>query len=82
MDTTLGYVRESLSNYLEKHLAHTIFEKLEKHPNMDAYEFINHLEREEIQYLNDILPKEIDYAEQEKNQKRYDELTSFFERLY
>jgi uncharacterized protein YpiB (UPF0302 family) len=82
MEKTLGYLRESLSNYIEKDKrARTIYEKLDSSFKTER-EFADHLEQEEIQFLNEILPDEIDYAKEEKDEQRYNQLNDMFEQLY
>lgn len=81
MDQTLAYLRETLSNYEERELANTIYNKLKK-PWTNEKEFVDHLEQEEIQYLSKMLPKELEYAKDEQDDKRYNELMNVFEQLY
>jgi hypothetical protein len=82
MDKTLGYLRETLSNYTNEHShGRHLYRKLaEGHfPNEES--FVRHLSSGEIEFLNKILPDEINYANEEKDHKRARELNEVFELL-
>ncbi|WML47963.1 sigma-G-dependent sporulation-specific acid-soluble spore protein CsgA [Neobacillus sp. PS3-34] len=83
MDKTLGYLREILSNYTEEHsMGRHIFHKLEKNEYNSEGSFVRGLNFEEIEFLNEILPKEIQYAKDEQDEKRAYELNEVFELLF
>ena len=83
MDKTLGYLRETLSNYTEQYsIGQQIYNKIIKYQSPSEGSFIKHLTQEEIDFLNRILPDEINYAKEEQDEKRAHELNEVFELLY
>ena len=83
MEQTLGYLRESLSNYTEEQqLANQIFKKLLSSEYDSEESFVRTLEGEEIEFLNKVLPDEINYAMEEQDFKRVHELNEVYELLY
>jgi hypothetical protein len=83
VDQTLGYLRESLSNYTdEQQFAISIYEKLQAKEYESEGAFIRELSEEEINFLNNILPDEINYAMEERDFKRVNELNEVYELLY
>jgi hypothetical protein len=83
MDQTLGYLREILSNYTDEHSeGRHLFRKLSEGHYKSEGSFVSKLNRAEINFLNKILPNEINYAKEEKDEKRAHELNEVFELLY
>ncbi|HLO11673.1 MAG TPA: sigma-G-dependent sporulation-specific acid-soluble spore protein CsgA [Pseudoneobacillus sp.] len=83
MDQTLGYLRETLSNYTEQHsVCQRIYEKVKQQKYTSEGAFVKALSAEEIDFLNKILPDEIQYAKDEQDQKRAHELNEVFELLF
>lgn len=83
MDQTLGYLRETLSNYTEKYtIGQKIYEKVKQEHYTSEGEFVRALTAAEIDFLNKILPEEIQYAKDEQDQKRAHELNEVFELLF
>ncbi|WP_078553984.1 sigma-G-dependent sporulation-specific acid-soluble spore protein CsgA [Bacillus alkalicellulosilyticus] len=83
MDATLGYLRESLANYYEKHeVCRRIYEKLETNNYEGELQFVRDLDEVEIGYLNSILPKEINYATKEQDPIRTSQLVEVYELLF
>ncbi|MBM6619809.1 sporulation protein [Bacillus suaedaesalsae] len=81
MDTTLGYLREILSNYTDKHaISREIYKKLESKLD-DEISFVRSLDQEQTQFLNDILPQEIEHALDEQDFPRTSELNHIYELL-
>lgn len=83
LDKTLGYLRETLSNYIDDHSEgrHIYHKLLEGHYASEG-SFVRDLNQKEIAFLNKMLPKEINYAKEEQDEKRAHELNEVFELLY
>ncbi|CRK83670.1 sigma-G-dependent sporulation-specific acid-soluble spore protein CsgA [Neobacillus massiliamazoniensis] len=83
MDQTLGYLRETLSNYNDEHsVGRNLYRKLSEGHFKTEGSFVRHLNQKEIDFLNKILPVEINYAKEEQDQKRAHELNEVFELLF
>ena len=83
MDKTLGYLRETLSNYTDDHSdGKNIYRKLSEGHFTSEGDFVRHLNQKEINFLNNMLPKEINYAKEEQDEKRAHELNEVFELLF
>lgn len=84
MDKTLGYLRETLSNYTDEHheLANHIYRKLAKGNFRSEEVFVRHLSQKESDFLNKILQNEIHYAKQEQDEKRAHQLNEVYELLF
>lgn len=82
MDKTLGYLRETLSNYANEHSqGKHLYRKLVEGSYTSEESFVQHLNSKEIEFLNEILPKEINYAKQEQDKQRARELNEVYELL-
>lgn len=82
MDKTLGYLRESLSNWAENNeYALQLFKKIESNQYKNEEEFVRDLSEEEVIYLNNVLPTELEYAKDEQDGLRYAQLNEVFEQL-
>lgn len=83
MDQTLGYLREVMANYTEQSsLSKRIYKKIEDNLNSSEGAFVRLLNEEEMNYLNEILPHEINYARDEQDEKRARQLNEVYELLY
>lgn len=83
MDKTLGYLREILSNYSDGHSdGRQLYRKLSEGNYSNEGDFVRHLTQKEISFLNNILPKEINYAKEEQDEKRAHELNEVYELLF
>ncbi|WML52947.1 sigma-G-dependent sporulation-specific acid-soluble spore protein CsgA [Neobacillus sp. PS3-12] len=83
MDKTLGYFRETLSNYTDEHShGRHIYRKLVEGHYKNEESFVRELNSNEIDFLNKILPNEIHYAKEEKDEKRAKELNEVYELLF
>lgn len=83
MDHTLSYLREILSSYSDKYsISSKIVEKIESHDFSSEGAFVRKLTEEEVQFLDQILPEAIEYAKQEADDKRADQLNEVYELLY
>lgn len=83
LEMTLGYLRESLSNYTEEdQVCRKVYEKLERNNYQNEEEFVRDLTTQEIEKLNEIMKEEIDYAKQEQDEKRARELNEVYELLF
>ncbi|MFS0863355.1 sporulation protein [Fredinandcohnia sp. 179-A 10B2 NHS] len=82
MDKTLGYLIEAISNYDEEQKASkTILTKIMKHQYHSEEAFVRDLNDQEIEFLNHVLPDEINYAMEERDFKRVQELNEVYELL-
>lgn len=82
MDKTLGYLREILSNYTDKHAEGKLLYKKLIEGNYDSEEtFVRNLNRKEVDFLNKILPDEIKYALAEQDKLRAYQLNEVYELL-
>ena len=83
MDKTLGYLREILSNYTDDHSeGRQLYRKLSEGHFSNEGDFVRHLTQKEINFLNNMLPKEINHAKEEQDKKRAHELNEVYELLF
>jgi hypothetical protein len=83
MDQTLGYLREILSNYSDEHSeGRHLYRKLSEGQFTSEGSFVRELNSKEINFLNKILPNEINYAKEELDEKRAHELNEVYELLF
>lgn len=83
MDKTLGYLREILANYTDSHSeGRHLFRKLSEGNYSNEGMFVRHLNQKEIEFLNDILPQEIKYAQEEQDEVRANQLNEVYELLF
>lgn len=83
MDKTLGYLREILSNYSDGHSdGRHLYRKLSEGNFSNEGDFVRHLTQKEINFLNDMLPGEINHAKEEQDEKRAHELNEVYELLF
>ncbi len=82
VDHTLGYLRETLSNYTEDHSeARRIYEKLTNGKFKTEEAFVRSLNQKETDFLNSILHAEITHAREVQDDKRVYELNEVYELL-
>ena len=83
MDKTLGYLRETLSNYTEQYsIGQQIYRKLVEAEFKNEGVFVRALSQEEINFLDRILPDEIHYAKEEQDSVRAKQLNEVYELLF
>ncbi|MGG3571475.1 sigma-G-dependent sporulation-specific acid-soluble spore protein CsgA [Bacillus gobiensis] len=82
MDKTLGYLRESMSNYSDSDVCQTIYKKMLAKNYSDEEEFVKELNDEEMDFLDHVLGKEIKYAQDEQDDQRSRELNEVYELLF
>lgn len=82
MDKTMGYLRESISNYLESDICQKIYKKMQAKQYSNEEEFVKELNDEEMEFLDHVLGKEIKYAQDEQDDKRSRELNEVYELLF
>jgi len=83
IEKSLKYLSESLSNYIEEdHMSRKINSKLEQRDYETEIDFVEDLEDEEIEYLNMLLEREINYAENVQDDIRVKELNDIYELLF
>jgi hypothetical protein len=76
------YLRESLSNYENSELSQSVYHKLENHSYPSEEDFIKDLNDKELQYLNNILEREIHYAENVQDELRVQQLREVYELIF
>jgi Minor curli fiber component A len=76
------YLRESLSNYENSELSQSVYNKLENHSYPSEEDFIKDLNDKELQYLNNILEREIHYAENVQDELRVQQLREVYELIF
>jgi phosphoribosyl-ATP pyrophosphohydrolase len=83
MEKTQAYLREIISNYTETYpLTKKIYQRLEQGDYPSEGDFVRDLTTEEIEFLNKILPEAIEYAKNELDEKRAQQLNEVYELLY
>lgn len=83
MEKTQAYLREIISNYTETYpLSKKIYNRLEQGEYPSEGHFVRDLTAEEIEFLNKILPDAIEYAKNEMDEKRAQQLNEVYELLY
>lgn len=83
MEKTLAYLRETLANYTEKdEISTRIYQKLHNRQYRSEGEFVHDLTAGEIEYLNEVLPWEINYANREQDAHRAYQLNEVYELLF
>jgi len=82
VDKTLGYLIESISNYgNENKTSRAILTKMINNQYASEEAFVRDLDEEEIEFLNKVLPEEINYAMDEKDFTRVHQLNEVYELL-
>ena len=82
MITALAYLKEVLSNYTDtEELGRSIYRKLEQEHYSTELSFVRELTEEETSFLNNILPDEIEYANNEQDEVRAEQLNEVYELL-
>lgn len=82
MDKTLGYLIESISNYGDENkISRAILTKMINNQYTSEEAFVRDLDDEEIEFLNKVLPDEINYAMDERDFKRVHQLNEVYELL-
>lgn len=83
MEKTQAYLREIISNYIETYpLSKKIYNRLELGNYPSEGDFVKDLTAEEIEFMNKILPEAIEYARNELDEKRAQQLNEVYELLY
>jgi hypothetical protein len=83
VDKTLGYLRETLSNYTGDHSeGGQIYQKLLTGKFKSEEAFVRSLNQKEIDFLNKILDAEIAYAQEVQDDQRVYELNEVYELLF
>jgi hypothetical protein len=79
MERSLGYLRESLSNWTDTNeTARQLYSMIETQPYESNATFIEDLGDEEKTYLQEMIRYEMNYAKNERDKVRYDALNSIF----
>jgi len=83
MEQTIAYLREILANYTEKDpISKEIYRKLEAGNYASEGDLVRDLSYKESEYLNGILPWEIQYAHNEQDDQRAYQLNEVYELLF
>jgi hypothetical protein len=82
LDSNLAFLRESLSNHIDNHkICQRIYNKLEQNNYANENEFVKDLEENEATILNLVLQYELDYARNEQDDERVQQLNGVYELL-
>ncbi|MDZ5472046.1 sigma-G-dependent sporulation-specific acid-soluble spore protein CsgA [Bacillus sp. 31A1R] len=83
MNKPLGYLREIISNYTDRSsTAKNIYARIENKEYDSEELFVRDLSEEEINFLDKILPDEINHAKEENDETRAHNLNEVFEQLF
>ncbi len=83
MEQTIAYLREILANYTEKDpISKEIYQKLESGNYASEGDLVKDLTYQESEYLNEILPWEIQYSHNEQDDQRAYQLNEVYELLF
>lgn len=83
MEQTIAYLREILANYTEKDpISKEIYQKLESGNCASEGDLVKDLTYQESEYLNEILPWEIQYSHNEQDDQRAYQLNEVYELLF
>ncbi|QKY71556.1 sporulation protein [Lentibacillus sp. CBA3610] len=82
MDNTLSYLRESLVNHQENDMTKQIADKLERNGYKNEEEFVRNLNEEEMEYLDQVVKKELNYARNAEDEVRAGQLREIYELLF
>lgn len=83
MNQPLGYLKEILSNYTDRSdTGKEIYSIIKEFDFITEESFVRKLSAEQIDFLNKILPDEINHAQESQDNERYSQLNEVYERLY
>ncbi|MGG0716025.1 sigma-G-dependent sporulation-specific acid-soluble spore protein CsgA [Robertmurraya massiliosenegalensis] len=83
MNQPLGYLKEILSNYTDRSdVCKEIYSIIREHDFTTEESFVRKLSNEQIDFLNKILPDEINHAREVEDSERVQQLNEVFELLY
>lgn len=83
MNQPLGYLKEILSNYTDRsHVSREIYSIIRENDFTSEEMFITKLSAEQIGFLNEILPNEMNHAEEVDDYERLSQLNEVYEQLY
>ena len=83
MNQPVGYLREILSNYTDRSdTAKQIYSIIKDRDFTTETSFIRELNEQQINFLNQILPDEINHAKEEQDSERAHQLNEVYELLF
>lgn len=83
MNQPLGYLKEILSNYSDRsEVGREIFNLIGEYDFTSEEMFVSKLSNEQIEFLNHILPDEMNHAQEVDDSERVYQLNEVFELLY
>lgn len=83
MNQPLGYLKEILSNYTDRSdTGKEIYAIIKEYDFESEESFAQKLSEEQINFLNKILPEEINHAKEADDRERANQLNEVFEQLY
>lgn len=83
MNQPLGYLKEILSNYTDRSdTGKEIYSIIREYDFTTEESFVRKLSDEQINFLNKILPEEINHAKEAKDEQRANQLNEVYELLY
>ncbi|UII57777.1 sigma-G-dependent sporulation-specific acid-soluble spore protein CsgA [Cytobacillus spongiae] len=82
MNQAVGYLREVLSNYTEGYpVGQMIYDKVKNIDFKSEQQFARALSEQEINFLHNILPDEIQHAHKEQDFERAHQLNAIYEQM-
>lgn len=83
MNQPLGYLKEILSNYTDhSDVGREIYAIIREYDFTSEEMFITKLSAEQMDFLNGILPNEMNHAEEVDDHERLSQLNEVYEQLY
>lgn len=83
MNQPLGYLKEILSNYTDhSDIGREIYAIIRENDFTSEEMFITKLSAEQMDFLNAILPNEMNHAEEVDDYERLSQLNEVYEQLY
>ena len=83
MNQPLGYLKEILSNYTDcSDVGKEIYAIIKEYDFSSESAFVEKLSEEQINFLNKVLPDEINHAREAEDKERVEQLNEVFELLY
>jgi hypothetical protein len=83
MNQPLGYLKEILSNYTDRSdEGKEVYSIIREYDFTNEESFVKKLSDEQVDFLNKILPDEINHAKEAEDHERANQLNEVFELLY
>lgn len=83
MNRPLSYLKEILSNYIDRYeVAKDIYQLIKDYDFVTEEEFVSKLSSDQIKFLDEMLPSEMNHAMEVKDEVRVMQLNEVYELLY